>query len=248
MSEKKTALVTGAAKGLGLAVSKMLVKKGFAVVMADVDSKGLEEAGRQMDGDIVPMEVDISDYQSVVNSFENLEERMSTISVLINNAGIISFPKLSDLSPEEWKRVISINLDGAFYMCKQIVPGMQQRGWGRIINILSLAMKVGGLYVGPAYCASKGGLGSFTFALAKDLAPFGITVNGVAPVHIPTPMINENLDKFSEDFNKTFVDSVPVKQMCSLDEVVHVIEFLISPKSAFITGEIVDINGGLHMD
>lgn len=248
MIEKKTAVVTGAAKGLGLAVAKMLIKKDFAVVMADVDSKGLDRAISEIGGDIVPMVVDISDYQSVVNSFNALDGKISPISILINNAGIISFPKLSELSPEEWKRVLSINLDGAFYMCKQIAPGMQKQGWGRIINVLSLAMKVGGLYVGPAYCASKGGLGSFTFALAKDLAPFGITVNGVAPVHIPTPMIEENLDKFSENFNEQFLESVPVKRMCSLEEVVHVIEFLISPKSSFITGEIVDINGGLHMD
>jgi len=138
-----------------------------------------------------------------------------------------------------------VNLDSVFFLSREFVPGMKQMRWGRIVNICSLAMKTGGLTAGTAYTASKGGMAALTFSLARELAPFGITVNGVAPAYIKTPMITDFLSAAQQ---ARLLEQIPVGRFCEPEEVAHVVRFLVSPLSGFITGEIIDINGGLQMD
>jgi 3-oxoacyl-[acyl-carrier protein] reductase len=246
--QKKVAFVTGAAMGLGLATAKMLSEEGYRVVMADIDQAHLEGAVKQVGEEAYPLVMDVSDATNVSQGCKKVSTQVGDVSVLINNAGVISYTKVVETSLQEWRRVMSVNLDGAFYVSQQIVPGMKKLGWGRIVNVCSLAMKVGGLYVGTAYVASKGGLASMTFALAKELAPFGITVNAVAPVHLPTPMTEGTKALLGAEVEDRILKSVPVGRLPTLEETLHAIKFLVSPSAGYITGEIIDINGGLHMD
>ena len=172
-------------------------------------------------------------------------ENIGPVDVLVNNAGILSNHKAEATSPDEWRRVLAANLDGAFYLARAVIPGMKARRWGRIVNICSLAAKTGGLTAGTAYAASKGGLASLTFSLARELASFGVTVNAIAPAYVRTPMVTEQL---SEGQRAALLAQIPVGRFCEAEELAHVVRFLVSPLSGFITGEILDVNGGLVMD
>ncbi|MBT5013981.1 MAG: SDR family oxidoreductase, partial [Rhodospirillaceae bacterium] len=164
---------------------------------------------------------------------------------LVNTAGILSNNKAVETSPEEWRRLMSINLDGAFFLSREWLAGMKAKGWGRIVNICSLAAKTGGLTAGTAHTTSKGGMTALTFSLAREAAGFGVTANGVSPAYIKTPMVTEQL---SEEQRQKLLNDIPVGRFCDGEEVAHVVDFLVSPLSGFITGEIIDINGGLHLD
>jgi 3-oxoacyl-[acyl-carrier protein] reductase len=141
--------------------------------------------------------------------------------------------------------VLSVNLDGAFYLSRLVLPGMKTRGWGRIVNVCSLAMKSGGLTAGTAYTTSKGALQALTFSLARESAKFGVTVNGIAPAYVKTPMVTEQL---TEAQRQALVAQIPVGRFCEPEEFAHCVRFLVSPLSGFITGEILDLNGGLVFD
>jgi 3-oxoacyl-[acyl-carrier protein] reductase len=140
---------------------------------------------------------------------------------------------------------MAANVDGAFYWSRAVLPGMKARRWGRIINVCSLAAKTGGLTAGTAYATSKGALTSLTFSLARESAPHGVTVNGISPAYVRTPMVTEGL---SEDQQRQVLAQIPVGRFCEPEEFAHAVRFLASPLAGFITGEILDVNGGLQMD
>ncbi len=165
--------------------------------------------------------------------------------MLVNNAGVLSNNKIESTTSTEWRQVLSVNLDGAFFWAQAVVPGMKAAGWGRIVNIGSLAAKTGGLTAGTAYSVSKGSLAALTFSLARELAGHGVTANAIAPAYVRTPMITEQL---TEAQRQALLQQIPVGRFCEPEEFAHVVSFLVSPLSGFITGEIIDLNGGLHMD
>ncbi len=241
----KLALVTGAAGVLGFAVSNTLARDGLSVIMADIDGKRLEELAIKIDGEVIPVALDVSDPDKVAVVCAGIRGEFGNVDVLVNNAGILSNHKAVQTTPEEWKRLMSINLDGAFYQAREWLPGMREKGWGRIINICSLAAKTGGLTAGTAYTTSKGGMTALTLSLAREAARYGVTANGISPAYIKTPMVTEQL---TEDQRQQLLSEIPVGRFCDAEEVAHVVSFLVSPMSGFITGEIIDINGGLHMD
>ena len=243
--ENKIALVTGSAGALGEAIVRNLVKLGMRVVMADIQESRLRELAVELGDRVYPLTLDVSDDQAVINACDEIRELWGDVDVLVNNAGILSNNKAVETSTQEWRRVMSINLDGAFYMSRECLPGMKAKGWGRIINICSLAAKTGGLTAGTAYTTSKGGMTSLTFSLARESAEFGVTANGISPAYIRTPMVTEQLN---EQQRQDLLATIPVKRFCEPSEVAHVVEFLASPHSGFITGEVIDINGGLHLD
>jgi 3-oxoacyl-[acyl-carrier protein] reductase len=184
---------------------------------------------------------DITDVFSVRKTLKQI----GPVDVLVNNAGILSNNKVEATTPEEWRKVLAANLDGAFYLAREVIPGMKARRWGRIVNTCSLAAKTGGLTAGTAYAVSKGALTSLTFSLARELAPFGVTVNGISPAYVKTPMVTEQL---TEAQRQALIAQIPVGRFCEPEEFAHVVRFLVSPLAGFITGEIVDLNGGLVMD
>jgi 3-oxoacyl-[acyl-carrier protein] reductase len=225
----KTAVVTGAAGTMGRAVVKALAADGLMVVGLDV---------KPSRGGVV---CDISDPAAVAQAVRAI----GRVDVLVNNAGILSNNKSETTTPEEWRKVLAANLDGAFYLSRQVIPGMKKRRWGRIVNTCSLAAKTGGLTAGTAYSTSKGALTSLTFSLARELAPFGVTVNGISPAYVRTPMVTQQLNAAQR---RAALAQIPVGRFCEPEEFAHVVRFLVHPLAGFITGEIVDLNGGVIMD
>jgi 3-oxoacyl-[acyl-carrier protein] reductase len=222
-------VVTGAAGTMGRAVVAALAADGLEVVGIDV---------KPHKNGIV---CDISDPQAVAKAVRGI----GRVDVLVNNAGILSNNKSEATTPEEWHRVLAANLDGAFYLSRAVIPGMKQRRWGRIVNTCSLAAKTGGLTAGTAYSTSKGALTSLTFSLARELAGFGVTVNGISPAYVNTPMVTRQLTAAQR---KAVLAQIPVGRFCEPEEFAHVVRFLVHPLAGFITGEIVDLNGGVIMD
>ena len=243
--EGKIALVTGAAGTMGLATVKFLLEDGCRVAMVDVNQAANEARARELGGATFPVAFDIADSAAVRAGHARIVERLGAVDILVNNAGILSNNKVEATDDAEWRRVLAANLDGAFYLARAVVPAMKQRRWGRIINTCSLAAKTGGLTAGTTYSVSKGALTSLTFSLARELALHGVTANGISPAYVNTPMVTEQL---TEAQRQALLAQVPVGRFCEPEEFAHVVRFLASPLAGFITGEIVDLNGGLVMD
>jgi 3-oxoacyl-[acyl-carrier protein] reductase len=245
METKKTALVTGGAGSIGAAVAARLTSDGMIVVLNDIDEEKVRGITDRYGDDMVPLAFDISDPQQVEQMVSKITGDIGPIDVLVNNAGILSNNKIETTPQDEWRRVLDVNLSGAFYLSKAVVPAMKRKRWGRIVNICSLAAKSGGITAGTAYTASKGALVSLTFSIARETASYGITVNGISPGYVKTPMVTEQLSKKKQ---KEILAQIPVGRFCDPQEVAHVVAFLVHPLSGFITGEIIDINGGVLFD
>lgn len=239
------ALVTGAAGAMGLAVARMLAAEGYRVAMADLPGAKLDAAAAGIGAAARGFGFDVSDAAAAETAFRKIESELGPVDVLINNAGILSNNKVAETTPDEWRRVLAVNLDGAFYLSRLAVPGMKSRKRGRIVNTCSLAMKSGGLTAGTAYTTSKGALAALTFSLARETASFGVTVNAIAPAYIRTPMVEEQLTQAQRD---ALLKQIPVGRFCEPEEFAHCVRFFLSPLSGFITGEILDLNAGLHFD
>ena len=245
MNDKRLSVVTGAAGVLGTAVARQLVSDGHRVLMMDIAADRLEATARDIGDAASPLVVDVGCPVTVERVCETILKQYGTVDTLINNAGVLSNNKAEGTTVDEWHRLMAINLDGPFYLTRALLPGMREQRWGRVVNVCSLAMKTGGLTAGTAYTASKGGLGALTFSLAREVAADGITVNGVAPAYVRTPMVTEQLTSAQRE---ALLRQIPVGRFCEPEEVARLIAFLVSPHAGFITGEIIDINGGLHMD
>jgi 3-oxoacyl-[acyl-carrier protein] reductase len=246
MEAGKTALVTGALGVLGKAIVRALREDGFRTVLVDLDQDRLDAYCQDLpQGSVLPVACDISEAAAVDAVAKRIRESWGSMDVLVNNAGILSNNKAVQTTPDEWKRVLAVNVDGAFYLSRVFIEDMKRKRWGRIVNITSLAAKTGGITAGTAYSVSKGALISLTFSLAAELAPFGVTVNGIAPAYVRTPMVTTQL---TEEQRREVVEKIPVKRFCEPEEVAHVVRFLVHPLAGFITGEIIDQNGGLQFD
>jgi len=241
----KTVVVTGAAGTMGLAVVRAMLEDGAQVAMVDIDAMRLDSLIRFVRGTTAAIPCDISDPMAVKQAHQQVEKVLGPVDILVNNAGVLSNDKAEATGDAEWRRVLAANLDGAFYWSRAVLPGMKQRKWGRIINVSSLAAKTGGLTAGTAYATSKGAITSLTFSLARESAAHGVTVNAIAPAYVKTPMVTEQLN---ESQRRMLLAQIPVGRFCEPEEFAHVVRFLASPLAGFITGEVIDVNGGLHMD
>jgi 3-oxoacyl-[acyl-carrier protein] reductase len=243
--EDRVALVTGAAGTMGLAATRFLLEDGCRVAMVDVDGDRNAALADELGPGASPFSFDISDPEAVRDGHARIARALGPVDILLNNAGILSNNKAEATAIQEWRRVLGANLDGAFYLAQCVMPSMKVRRFGRIINTCSLAAKTGGLTAGTAYSVSKGALTSLTFSLARELAPHGVTANGISQAYVKTPMITEQL---TEEQRRKILQDIPVGRFCEPEEFAHVVRFLASPLAGFITGEIVDLNGGLLMD
>jgi 3-oxoacyl-[acyl-carrier protein] reductase len=215
------------------------------VALVDVDALRLDSLVRFVRGTTIAVVCDVTEAGSVRQAHQQVEKLLGPVDILVNNAGILSNNKAEATDDDEWRRVHAVNVDGAFYWARAVLPAMRKRNWGRIVNVCSLAAKTGGLTAGTAYASSKGALTSLTFSLARETAPFGITVNGISPAYVKTPMITEQLN---EQQRRQLLTQIPVGRFCEPEEFAHAVRFLASPLAGFITGEILDVNGGLQMD
>ena len=241
----KTVVITGAAGAMGMAVVRAMLEEEAKVALVDVDALRLDSVVRFLRGSTAAVPCDVSDAAAVRAAHQQVEKALGPVDILVNNAGVLSNSKAEATDEGEWRRLMAVNVDGAFYWSRAVLPGMKQRGWGRIVNVTSLAAKTGGLTAGTAYAASKGALASLTFSLAREAAAQGVTVNAVSPAYVKTPMVTEQLNDAQQ---RQILAQIPVGRFCEPEEFAHAVCFLASPMSGFITGEILDVNGGLHMD
>ncbi|MBC8447437.1 MAG: SDR family oxidoreductase [Chloroflexi bacterium] len=238
----RTALVTGAGGGLGRAISRRLAELGARVVLGDIDVSALEETARvinDLGGETATCVFDVSDAAAVRSTFAHI----SPLEILVNNAGICPLTPPDEISEREWDRVLAVNLKGAFLCIQAALPGLRAAGWGRVINIASLAGQMGGIAVGVHYAASKAGLLGLTKAFARLLAPYGVTVNGIAPGTLESGLTAGWPEQVRQDLQA----KIPLGRFIQPEEVAEVVAFLCLPSGAAITGATVDVNGGLLM-
>jgi len=242
--EGKTAIVTGAARGVGREIAGQFAERGAAVAVVDIDAEGALKAAEEIGSNALTIACDVSCWQAVEAMVETVIAQLGRIDIVVNNAGICERVTIEQLTPESWDRVLAVNLRGPFLVCKAVVPHMKSLGSGRIINITSVAGKIGGLMVGLHYTASKGGLLAFTKGLARELAPFGITVNSVCPAMVDTEMGA----MFGADEKARYLAGVPLGRLAMPGDVASAVMYLASDSASYVTGEIIDVNGGILMD
>jgi NAD(P)-dependent dehydrogenase (short-subunit alcohol dehydrogenase family) len=243
----KVAIVTGAGRGIGLATARALAREGARVAICDIRAELLDEALAGIEalgGEALAFQVDVTRREQIQHMVDETSRRWGAIDVLVNNAGIYEVLPFEEISEAQWDRLLAVNLKGAFLCCQAIVPLMKRQGSGRIVNIASSAGKTGGTLAGAHYSVSKAGLICLAKQLARELGPHGITVNAVAPGRIDTPMIHS----VTEEENQAFAQKTPLGRLGTPEDVANAVVFLASDEASFITGEILDVNGGLLID
>ena len=238
----RTALVTGGATGIGRACAKTLAEAGARVAVADINLPGAQETVSDIGG--LAVYCDLADPESIAGMCRQLSGELGAVDILINNAGIISYRRgVASVSVKEWDKVLDVNLRGTFLVCRELLPGMKDRGYGKIVNFSSMAARVGGIEVGLHYSASKAGLIGLTRTLAKEGGPYGVNVNAVAPGIIATDPVKEQIGGREDDY----IAQIPLQRLGQPQDVANVVLFLCSPLAAYVTGLVIDINGGMYM-
>ncbi len=244
----KTAVVSGGGSGIGESISTALASVGVNVVIADINPGVSRDLCRRLEDKGFKasfMQVDVSDSQSVRALFENILQRFGGADIVVNNAGLLADSDILDISDEAWKRLLGVNLDGVFYCCREAVRQMRERNkGGRIINIASAGGKLGFPYAGVHYCASKGAVMALSRQLALQTAGDNITVNAVAPGTTQTGLIKNRTPE-----TVRYIEShIPLGRMGLPRDTAAAVVLLASEHSGYITGETIDVNGGLYMD
>lgn len=241
----QVAIVTGSAGGLGQAIARALVEAGAAVGLLDVVQDALDRQAdelRTLGVRLQPVAADLADEQAVRAAIGAVERTLGAVSILVNNAGISAArPSIVDVPTDEWQRVLATNLTAVFLCCRAVVPGMRERRSGRIVNIASLAGRSASLLMGIHYTAAKAGVLGLTRHLAREMAPFGVTVNAVCPGLVDTPMIHR---QHTPEHLRALEQAIPVQRIALPEEIAHVVRFLASPGASYVTGASVDVNGG----
>jgi 3-oxoacyl-[acyl-carrier protein] reductase len=228
-----TALVTGAARGIGLACAQRLRAAGCRVVGVDLGTPALAEAAAHLD---VVAELDVSDDAAV----RRLVAEHGPFDIVVNSAGVVGPNKpMWEVSDDEWRSTMAVNLDGVFQVCRAVVPAMVERGWGRIVNIASIAGKEGNPNL-AAYSASKAAVIGFTKSIGKELATTGVLVNSIAPAVIATPMNSDT----APEVLQYMIAKIPMARTGSAEEVAALVLWLSSDECSFSTGACYDISGG----
>jgi len=243
----QVAIVTGGAQGIGRAIGETLARDGATVIVADLNMEAAMATARAINDTgarAVAAQVDVSDEASVKALYAQVLGVAKRVDILVNNAGICRMIPILDIEVEEWDRIMAVNLRGTFLMSREAFRHMKERGSGKIVSIASAAAKIGGLAAGAHYSASKAGVICFTKSLALQAAPFKINVNAVCP----GPAATEMTDAWGSDVNKAFAAKIPWQEYGRPEDIAEAVCFLCSPRARYITGEILDVNGGLVMD
>jgi 2-hydroxycyclohexanecarboxyl-CoA dehydrogenase len=245
--EGRIALVTGGASGIGAATCRRLAAEGARVAVTDLNLEPAEELAAELDG--AAFELDVRSTASVGAALEGLERDLGPPDVLVNNAGYDEFGFFTGTDEGLWDRVLAVNLRGVIAVTHAVLPGMQERGRGRIVNVASEAGRVGS-HGSAVYSAAKGGVIGFTKAVARESARYGITCNAVAPGPIETPLLMaapEQLGELGQKIVKTMVGSTALRRLGQPEEVAATIVFLASDDASYVTGQALGVSGGLAM-
>jgi len=240
---EKTAIVTGAGKGLGWSIAERLARDGAHVVITDIDGKSAREKAHlieQMNRQAMAIEMDVSRWSDVKAMVEKVVERFKRIDILINNAGILGpYLPVTDYPEEDWDRVIEVNLKGTFLCCKAVLPVMKAQSYGKVVNLASVAGKDGNANM-STYAATKAAIICLTKTLGKEMAPYNVFVNCVAPALIETEMARE----MTPEQRALLTSKIPLGRLGKPEEVASVVKFLVSEEASFVTGQCYDISGG----
>jgi 3-oxoacyl-[acyl-carrier protein] reductase len=243
--DARIALVTGASRGIGRACAQTLAAAGYKVVLAARTLDQLEETARLthlsgIEGLVV--EMDLANSDSIIAGISKASKEFGRIDILVNNAGVTKDGLAVRMKKADWESVLNTNLSGAFYAIQQVLPGMMRERWGRIVNISSVVGERGN--PGQAnYAASKAGLIGLTKSLAQEVGSRNITVNAVAPGFIGTEMTHG----LSEELKQRMIAETPLRRMGSPEDIAAAVKFLVSEEAGFVTGHVLDVNGGIYM-
>lgn len=268
----KVAVVTGGASGIGRAIALSYAAEGAKVVIFDIDNETMSAAAGEIQkagGEAIAVRTDVSSSVNVRESFATVLEKYGTVDILVNNAGIFrsdergfadrgrhldmlttiqpkaSLRITSTMSDEEWEQMIRIDLNGVFYCSREALRIMEDRGYGRIINIASIAGISAIASHAPNYSAAKGGVVAFTKSVAHEVAGSGITVNCIAPGYVTSPTFEQGLKMMGADRHKRLLQIIPAGRVGEPDDIAHVAVFLASDLSSYMVGQIVSCNGGV---
>lgn len=243
MFKDQVAIVTGGGQGIGRAICTAFANEGATVVVADIDLAQAQETVHTLEASewtALAVQTDVSCAAALEALVQTVLARFNRIDILVNNAGLGLFRSVESCSEEEWDRVLNVNLKGPFLLSKAVMPILKAQESGAIINMVSLAGKTGGIVAGAPYSVSKAGLECLTKALARELAPYRVRVNGISPGIIDTPMAAHH--------PPAFIEAIPLGEKGHPEDVAAAAVFLASENARHITGEILDVNGGLMMD
>jgi 3-oxoacyl-[acyl-carrier protein] reductase len=242
---KRTALITGASRGIGKACAHALSLAGHRVALAARSMEKLQEVANDIlngGGEAFVLELDLANRQMIADAVSNAAKEFGRIDILVNNAGMTKDGLAVRMKPADWDVVLQTNLSGAFYVTQQVLPGMMRERWGRVVNISSVVGEMGN--PGQAnYVASKAGLIGLTKSLAQELGSRNITVNAVAPGFIETDMTHG----LTPELKQKMLDQTPLRRMGTPEDIAGAVKFLVGEDAGFITGHVLDVNGGIYM-
>lgn len=243
--EGRIAVVTGGAQGIGYAIATELAKRGAKVFLSDVNKEKAQESAAklvELGYTAAAGYCDVSSIESIEESLEEASKVWGGIDILVNNAGIMFSNKIEEVTEKEWDLVLGINLKGLFFCTQKVLPYIEGRPHPRIINISSVAGKMGSYASGMSYVASKGGILSLTYGMSRQLAPRGITVNAVCPGTIETPIMKA----WTQDQIDGLKARIPLGRLGQPEDIAQAVAFLAADENDFITGEAISVNGGMY--
>jgi len=247
MSTDRTAIVTGGASGIGLAIARRMATDGHSVAIFDRNGEAADEAAAAIEaagGTAIGVAVDVTDRAQIDAGVDLVRERLGRPTILVNSAGLDGFDPFLKITAEKWNRIIAVNLTGTFDCCQAVVPDMIEEGWGRIVNISSSSAQ-SGQPIMTHYVASKAGVIGFTKALALELGPLGITVNTIPPGFIDTPMLRKSESKgLLGKGVETHEATTPVRRVGQPEDIAAACSYLVREEASYVTGQVIGVNGG----
>ncbi len=245
MTSRRTAIITGGASGIGLAISERSAADGAAVAVFDLNGEAAEAAAKDIEaagGTAMGLAVDVTDRKGIDAAVARVKARLGAPTILVNSAGMTGFDPFLDIPLDKWNKILEVNLTGTFNCCQAVIPHMLEAGWGRIVNISSSSVHSGSARM-THYVAAKSGVVGLTKALALEFAARGITVNTIPPGFIDTPMLRGAAAEGSVNIDRS-IGTTPVGRVGRPEDIAAACAFLVSEEASYITGQVIGVNGG----